>query len=279
MRIGVIIQARSASTRLPGKVLKNLPWNSEVTVLGQVIRRCKQSNELDLIIVATTMDSADEAIVDIAMGENVPCFRGSRSNVLERYYKAANEYGLDVIVRVTSDCPCVDPGIIDDLIVKHLESDCDYTSNTLVRTFPVGLDVEVFNFDALRKCLTYTLDDLDREHVTRFIYTHPDIFRIRNIEAVEDYYAPEIRVTLDTGEDYMLLSAVYDYLYERDKFFDTGDIISLFKFKPWLHFINGKVLSKKVFDNFDDELVEALKYLELQEFNRIKKFLQDNCKS
>ncbi len=106
----------------------------------------------------------------------------------------------------------------------------------------------------------------------------PEIFKIRNVEAVEDYFNPDIRVTLDTWEDYMLLSAVYDYLYETDNFFNTGDIINLFKFKPWLHFINNKVLSKKVYDNFDDELVEALKYLELQEFNRIIKFLQDKCK-
>jgi len=276
MRIGAIIQARSASTRLPGKVLKYLPFNSEVTVLGQVIRRLKKSNMLDEIIVATSTDIIDECIVDIALGENISIFRGSMINVLERYYQAAEHYNLDIVVRITSDCPCVDPIIVDDLIVKHLESDSDYTSNTLVRTYPVGLDVEVFNFNALDKCMNYAVDDLDKEHVTRFIYNNPDLFKIKNILACEECFNPDIRITLDTWDDYMLLSAVYDYLYEVDNFFSTVDIINLFKGKPWLQLINNKVLSKKVFDNFDDELVEALKYLELQEFNRIKKFLIDN---
>jgi spore coat polysaccharide biosynthesis protein SpsF len=256
MKIGAIIQARTSSTRLPGKVLKYLPYNSKVTVLGQVIRRLKKSSLLDMIIVATSTDIIDERIVDIAVKENVTVFRGSLDNVLERYYLAAVEYDLDIVVRVTSDCPCIDPGIVDYAVINHLESAADYTSNSLIRSFPHGLDVEVFNFNVLEKAYLEATHDFEQE-IT----------------------APDIRITLDTIEDYALLCTVYDYLYPTDNFFNIGDIVNLFKVKPWLKLINKNILAKKSFNNFDDELLEALKLLELQELYRIKKFLEENVDS
>ena len=135
MKIGAIIQARTASTRLPGKVLKELPCGSGITVLEQVIRRLKGSSRIDDIIVATTKDVEDEKIVEIADKEGVGWFRGSRDDVLSRYFLAAGENDLDIIVRITSDCPCMDPEVVDCVIESYVRGErMDYVSNTLKRT-------------------------------------------------------------------------------------------------------------------------------------------------
>ncbi|MEN4018363.1 MAG: glycosyltransferase family protein [Methanobacterium sp.] len=278
MKIGAIIQARTSSTRLPEKVLKNLPYDSNITVLEQVIRRLKKSNVLNEIIVATTTDKDDEKIVNIAKKEKVPWFRGSKDNVLERYYLASEKNDLDIVVRITSDCPCVDPDIVDMLVEHHLKSNSDYTFNTLIRTFPVGLDVEVISFNALKKCYTNAESDLEKEHVTTYVHKNPDLFKTENIRASDDLYGPYIRITLDTEEDYALLCSIFDYLYKNDNFFKSNDIIKLFNDKPWLKLINKKIISKKSFETFEDEFKEAIKILELQELKRVKKFLEE-CNS
>lgn len=275
MKIGAIVQARTSSTRLPEKVLKNLPFDGNITVLEQVIRRLKRSKMLDEIIIATTTDENDEKIVNIAEKENIPWFRGSKDNVLERYYLAARENNLDIVVRITSDCPCVDPDIVDMLVEHHINSNSDYTSNTLIRTFPVGLDVEVINFNALKKCYYNAKSDLEKEHVTMYVHNNLDSFKTENVNALNESYGPQIRITLDTEEDYVLLCAVFDYLYKKDIFFKSEDIINLFKDKPWLQLINKKIMAKKSFETFEDELNEAVRLLELQELKRVKEFLEN----
>ncbi len=279
MKIGAIIQARSTSTRLPGKVLKYLPFDGGVTVLGQVIRRCKQSELLNTVIVATTVDSVDDSIVDIAVGENVNWFRGSRDNVLERYYQAAEEYDLDVIVRVTSDCPCIDPGILDEVISNHLMVEADYTSNSLIRSFPHGLDVEVFNFNSLEKTHHNASLDFEKEHVTPFIYkSKPEYFKLNIFQAIEEFKAPDIRITLDTVEDYALLCTVFDYLYPVNNFFNVLDIITLFKQKPWLKLINGNIMQKRFDMTVEEEIQLAMEFCELQELNLVSKYLDSLLK-
>jgi len=170
LKTGAIIQARTSSTRLPQKVLKELPQGSGITVLGQVIRRLKRAGRLNEIIVATTEDTEDTEIIEIAKKEGVNNYRGSRRDVLKRFYGAAKQNGLDVIVRITSDCPCIDPDLIDLIIDKHSYTKADYTTNTLVRTFPYGLDMEVLNFTVLEKACDEAKDMYEREHVTPFIY-------------------------------------------------------------------------------------------------------------
>lgn len=275
MKIGAIVQARTSSTRLPEKVLKNLPFDGNITVLEQVIRRLKRSKMLDEIIIATTTDENDEKIVDIAKKENILWFKGSKDNVLERYYLAAEENDLDIVVRITSDCPCVDPDIVDTLVEHHINSNSDYTSNTLTRTFPVGLDVEVISFNALKKCYDNAESDLEKEHVTMYVHNNLDSFKTENIKALDESYGPQIRITLDTEEDYALLCAVFDYIYKKDNFFKSEDVINLFKDKPWLQVINKKIMAKKSFETFEDELNEAVRLLELQELKRVKEFLED----
>jgi len=246
--VGAIIQARTSSTRLPGKVLKELPYGGGVTCLEQVIRRLKQCRKLDEIIIATTTEKTDDVIIDIVKKEDVKYFRGSEKNVLARYYKAAIEYDLDVIVRVTSDCPCIDSKIVDEVVSSHLKLHkvyIDYTSNNLIRTYPCGLDVEVFDFDILKKAFIMAKSDYDKEHVVPFIHNHPEKFRLNFvIRTPKALCAPDIRITLDTKEDYILLCAVYDYLYPKNQYFDAKDIINLFKEKPWLKLINKKSMEK-----------------------------------
>jgi len=275
MKIGAIIQARTSSTRFPKKVLKPLPYGGNVCVLQQDIRRVKRSKLLDEVIIATTINSEDDEIVEVAIKENTPYFRGSLDNVLERYYKAANEFNLDVVVRITSDCPCVDWTIIDDIIQAHLDSNADYTSNSLKETFPRGIDCEVFNFDVLREAYENASEKYEREHVTPYIYkTNPHKFKINNFTSSENLSS--IRITLDTPQDYAVLCVIYDNLYEANNFFTLNDILKLFDEKPWIKYINEDIIQKKVFNSLSEELTEAINLCERQDLDKAKEFIKNH---
>jgi spore coat polysaccharide biosynthesis protein SpsF len=273
MKTGVIIQARMSSTRLPGKVLMQLPWGSGISVLGQVIRRLKRARSLDTVIVATTTGDEDDPIVEAAMSEGAEVFRGELDDVLSRYYHAAKEFGLDVVVRVTSDCPCVDPEVLDAVVWKREEEGADYASNTLQRTFPHGLDTEVFTFDALERAFSEAREPDEREHVTPYLYQSGN-FNIAGMEAPAHLRRPDIRITLDVPEDYALLCAVYEFLYPASPFFDAQSIVSLFEDKKWLAHINEKVVQKKIPGSLKEEIQDAIKVLELQDLPRAGEFLR-----
>lgn len=276
MKTASIIQARTSSTRLPGKVLKSLPFNSDVTVLEQVVKRLKKSSKVDEIVIATTLDSDDDDIVKIAEKESVKWFRGSKEDVLSRYYFAAKESKTDIVVRITSDCPCIDRDIVDRCITVHNKENSDYTTNCLKRTFPHGLDVEVFNFSALEEAYLNADNQYEREHVCPYIHTnHRNRFKLMNVCANEDEKGEDIRITVDTLEDYALLCAVYDYLYIDNEFFGAKEIVKLFNNKPWLKLINKKIIQKKIFGSLEDELKEAVKVLELQDLKNAKRLLEE----
>ncbi len=246
MKTAAIIQARTSSTRLPGKVLKDLPFGSGITVLQQVVRRLRRSKRIDDIIVATTTDKADEEIIKLSEKENVKWFKGSLNDVLERYYLTAKENNVDVVVRVTSDCPCIDAEIVDFLIAEHIRAGADYTTNALIRTYPLGLDAEVISFAALERAHRNAKTGFQREHVCPYIYeTCPQSFKVQLVKAPENLSACDIRITIDTKEDYTLLCAVFDYLYTGNEFFGAADIIRLFDSKPWLKAINKDAVNKK----------------------------------
>lgn len=279
MKVGVIVQARVSSKRLPGKVLKELPYRSGITVLGQVIRRLKRCETLDDIIVAVTEEKADDELVDLVEGEGGRSFRGSTEDVLSRFYGACREYGLEIIVRVTSDCPCIDPGIVDFVVERHLSTQADFTSNILLKTFPHGMDVEVITFESLEKAHLEARQPFEREHVCPYIYrSNPRMFRISSVEAPDRLSASDIRVTLDTEEDYTLICAVFDYLYGDNEFFGAEDIIRLFYDKPWLKNINRNVIHKRQFDSPQQEIEEAIRLLDLQELNGAKQLLMNHLK-
>jgi len=276
MKIGAIVQARTSSTRLPNKVLKELPYGSNITVLEQVIKRLNKSQKLNEIIIATTEELEDDEIVKIADKRDVKWFRGNKENVLSRYYFAAKKNNIDIVVRIMSDCPCIDPEIIDLVINEHIKRVADYTSNSsLVRTYPHGLDVDVFNFNALEKAYKNAEKDYEREHVIPYIYRNPHIFKVNQVKAPQELYAPDIRIVLDTEEDYALLCAVFDYLYPRNEYFNAYDITKLFEEKPWLKLINRRIVQKKIFDTLKEELEEAVKILALQDLKRARDFLRE----
>ena len=275
MKIGAVIQARTSSTRFPKKVLKPLPYGGDVCVLQQDIRRVKKSQLLDEVIIATTTNPEDDEIVEVAVKEDTPYFRGSLDNVLERYYGAAVEYNLDVIVRITSDCPCVDWTVIDDIIQSHLDSGADYTSNTLQESFPRGIDCEVFNFDVLKEAFENAAEKYEKEHVTPYIYkTNPDKFKLNDF--VSSKNCSDIRITLDTPQDYALLCVIYDNLYENNNFFTLNDILDLFERKPWIKHINEDIVQKKVFNTLSEELEEVVKLCERQDLDKAKEFIKNH---
>jgi len=178
--ITAIIQARMGSTRLPGKVLKDLEGQ---TMLSRVVNRTCRASLLDEVIVATTVKPADNLIMTECEKLGIPVFRGDEEDVLDRYYKAAQSYQADPIVRITSDCPLIDPEIINLVIENFLaHEDLDYASNTLPpRTFPRGLDVEVMTFDALEQAWRGDKNPAWREHVTPYIYRHPEKFKLKAV--------------------------------------------------------------------------------------------------
>lgn len=248
MKTGIIAQARVGSTRLPGKILLELPPGSGITAFEQVMSRLKRSKSADAVITATTTKKSDDAVASLSERLGIKAFRGSESDVLSRYYECAKEHDLDIIVRISSDCPCIDPAIVDDVIATRKASKADYASNTMKRTFPRGMDVEVFTLKALEEACREARQPYEREHVTPYIYEHGSRFRCVNYDAPVGMSAPDIRVTLDTAEDYALLSEVFGRLYPANKFFGLKEIRGLFRENPDLIKINAGIVQKGLKD-------------------------------
>lgn len=238
-KVVAIIQARMGSTRLPGKVMKDLCGK---TVLAHDIERVRQSKYIDEIVIATTKFKEDDIILREALENGAKVYRGSEDDVLRRYYEAAKENKADVIVRITSDCPLIDPFIVDEV----LNSNYDLVTNAGVypenRTYPRGLDVEVFSFDILKKSFQEAKEMYQREHVTPFIYENSkNIYYYKNNIDYSKY-----RWTLDTEEDYKLIEIIYKNLYKGKHDFYVEDISKLFDDMPELFEINKNVQQKKL---------------------------------
>ena len=211
MKIGIIIQARIGSTRLPNKVMLEL---SGKKILWHVVERCKKTgNE---VIVATSTNKENDAIENFCRENNYLCFRGSEDDVLNRYYEAAKKYKLDYIIRITADDPLISPEVINQLIENHLREKADYFSNTLTRTFPRGLDVEMFSFKTLEKANALAKTKPEREHVTSFIYNHPEMFKIGSMTAEGKLNRPGFRLCIDTEKDFKLLKIIYEFFYKNN---------------------------------------------------------------
>lgn len=201
----IIIQARMGSTRLPGKILK--PVCGEINMLEAVIQRLRKCTYGFHLVVATTECERDRVIVDFCQKNDISCVCGSEDDVLSRYYLAAMEYHADSVLRITSDCPLIDPQVVDSVYEFFLSGDYDYVSNILERTYPRGLDVEVFKFSVLEKIHLLATELHEREHVTSYIYTHPHEFQIGSFKGPIDY--SQYRLTVDTPKDLELVQNVY----------------------------------------------------------------------
>jgi spore coat polysaccharide biosynthesis protein SpsF len=232
MRIVAVVQARMGSTRLPGKVLIDMGGH---TVLARVVARLRRSRLIDQVVVATTTCSADDRVVRGCESLRVPCFRGSEDDVLGRYYDVAQEYGAEAVVRVTADCPIIDPEIVDRTIEFFHRRNVDYAANDVPRTFPRGLDTEVFTMSSLKLAWEQAREPHQREHVTPYFYEHPEIFRIASL--VGDGDGTRYRWTLDTEADLELLRAIYRNFSNRD-LFGYAEILALLQREPELVDLN-----------------------------------------
>ena len=241
MKIIAIIQARVGSTRLPGKVLEDIVGQP---MLARVVNRTRRAKTLNSVVVATTTQPADEAIVSVCQKQGWPFFRGSEEDVLDRYYQAALAFKADIIVRITSDCPLIEPEIIDKVVDEFLcdYPAVDYVSNNITRTFPQGLDVEAIGFDALKKAWQEDDSPVWREHVTPYIWRHPDKFKTRNIADDTDY--SHMRWTVDTIEDLTFVRKIYDH-FSNDSF-TWREVLYLLEMNPeWVE-INRHIQQKAV---------------------------------
>lgn len=242
-KTAAIIQARMGSSRLPGKVMKELTGKP---VLWHVIERVKQAKNIDQIIIATTTHKRDKIIFEKAEEWGVKPYQGSEEDVLARYYEAANKYDIDTVVRITSDCPLIDPHIIDEIVGYY--NKIDYTlvtnagSDLNNRTYPRGLDTEVFSFEVLEKAYNKAEEKYQREHVTPYIYeNYEDIFYYKNNEDLSNY-----RLTLDTKEDFELIKILYDKLYKGEHNFYLNEIIEVLNKNKELLKINQKIKQKEL---------------------------------
>ncbi len=237
-KVLAIIQARMSSSRLPGKVLRDLGGKP---MLERVISRVSRARHINGLVVATTVDSTDDPIADFCAQHGTPVFRGSLYDVLDRYYQCALQNGADVIVRITADCPLIDPQEIDRVIAAFLEGDCDFAANRLPppqkRTSPIGMDTEVCSFAALEQAWQNAAEKFEREHVMPYLYDTPGRFRVRVVETAPDM--GNLRFTVDTEEDLQVARAIYAAFGNDDKF-SLDEMLRLSAQNPqWQHSLAG----------------------------------------
>jgi spore coat polysaccharide biosynthesis protein SpsF len=244
MKIVAIIQARINSSRLPNKVLHDLSGKS---LLEHVVLRLKPSKKINKIVVATTTRLHDDQIEDLCKRLEIDCYRGSETNVLERYFEASKLFKADIIIRITADDPFKDYRIIDNAIDILIEKKLDFVCNNNPPTFPEGLDVEVITFEALKNSYLNATTDFQREHVTQYIHQNQSKYKIYNIQNASNL--SDYRWTIDTLEDFTFARKVYDKLYVSNKIFLTEQILALLQNEPALKLINANVAKSDMYKN------------------------------
>ena len=235
-KVTAIIQARMASTRLPRKVMKEVLERPLLSYLIERVRCCKGIKN---IILATTVNSEDDIIAMFGSNKGIDVFRGSENNVLERYYKAATRFGARHIMRITADCPLIDPELLDKLIEYYFSQNYDYASNAVAPTLPDGLDAEIFTFKALNYAFHYAVLPSELEHVTPYICNHPEIFKIGSWLYQEDL--SQLRWTVDEPEDFEFVRQVIEMLYPVNRNFRMNDVLELIHKRPDLAQINTHI--------------------------------------
>ena len=234
--ITAIIQARMSSSRLPGKVMMEFSGNS---LLGHIIERISYSKHLSRIVVATTDNPREVPLIDWLEKWGIDYFRGSESNVLNRYFEAAKYFNAKHIARITSDDPFKDPVIIDQVADLYFNESLDFAYNNNPPSYAEGLDAEIFSFNALSIAESEANDSFAREHVTQHFYRNPIKFRQMNLVSPMDY--SHLRWTLDTDEDLSMVKMVYENLYKPGQIFLANNILQLINEKPEIALINQSV--------------------------------------
>jgi spore coat polysaccharide biosynthesis protein SpsF len=240
MKIIATVEARMKSSRLPGKVLLQA---LSKPMLEHLINRLRAVPSLDDIVLATTINRADNQLEECAKNLGVSCYRGSEVDVMARVIGAAEFTNADVIVEITADCPIIDPQIVEQTIRMFKAHQADYVSNAHIRSYPDGMDVQVFRLDALKRSAALTEDRLDREHVTLHIRNHPQLFTHIHLVAPPEIHWPELGLTLDEEADYRLLKRIIEH-FDGQPFFSCLDVVRLLRQKPEWFQINAHVQRK-----------------------------------
>lgn len=243
MKTVAIVQARMSSTRLPGKIMLPVVGKPLLELLAE---RLKRASLVDEVVIATTTNDGDDQVESLTQRLGIGCFRGSEHDVLNRVLGAAHAARTDVIVEITGDCPLIDFQVIDKLVEVYQANNFDYVANVLKRTFPRGLDTQVFATSVLEEVARLTDDPVDHEHVSLYIYQHPEKFKLHNVESglPEEFW--DLRLTVDTAEDFELVRRIYEELYPADPAFSIQDVIGLFQRQPELRAINQHISQKAV---------------------------------
>ena len=228
-----ILQARLSSRRLPGKVLMDV---ANKPMLVQQWLRIKQSRHIDKIVVATSHQQEDEAILATCRHYQINSFAGELNNVLKRFYDCASRFRPTHVVRLTADCPLADADLIDEVIEQHITAANDYTSNAFPRSYPDGLDVEILRFDSLKQIYLSATEPEQLEHVTPYVRLHPEQFKIGSVSCDEDLSAH--RWTVDYPEDLQLIKKVFDALQPQDHYFGWRQVLTLLQQRPDLLALN-----------------------------------------
>lgn len=229
-----VLQARLSSTRLPGKVLLPLLGRPMLFRQWERLQRCKK---VDRWVLATSTDSSDDSLEAFCREHHLDCFRGDMQDVLDRFYQAALPLKPDHVLRVTGDCPLIDPEVVDQVAAFYLAGRYDYASNTNPPTFPDGLDVEIFRFESLQQARSEAKLASQREHVTPFLHQNPQRFKLGNFKNARDLSG--LRWTVDTREDFIFIQQVYERLYAANPEFSTQDVLSLLETVPALKQVNA----------------------------------------
>ena len=241
MKIVATIEARMSSTRLPGKTLM---LSAGKTMLEHLVNRLKRVRSVDQIILATTINTADDVLVSEAKRLKIDCFRGSENDVMDRVLGAASSVNADILVEITADCPIIDPGIVEQCIQMFKAHSVDYVSNVIIRSYPDGMDVQVMSLDVLRRSATMTDDPLDLEHVSLHIRRNPEIFSHVHLIAPPEQYWPELGLTLDEFKDFELIDVLINFFDSSKPLFSCLDAITHIRENRELAAINKNVSRK-----------------------------------
>ncbi len=241
-KVAAIVQARMGSSRLPGKVLRPLAGK---TVLERVVERLQAAQELDCIVIATTDQPQDAPLLELAQRLGLAAHAGPEDDVLTRYLGAAEQVGAELLVRITSDCPLIDWATVDAALRRfRAQGDLDYLSATVASGFPRGLDCEVFPLAALRAADQLATERPAREHVTLYLYQHPERFRVGKLEAPAALRHPDWRLCVDEPGDLALLEAIYDRLQRPGELLPIAAVVDLLEREPALLALNASVQQK-----------------------------------
>lgn len=259
-KVVTVIQARLGSSRLPKKVLFSIKGKPLLLRMVERVEAAKLTGE---IVVATSAESEDDPVEEICNKYNLEVYRGDLHDLLDRHYMVSKKYNADAVVKIPSDCPLIDPLVIDKVIKHYLDNRTryDYVSNLHPATYPDGNDVEIMSFKTLEEAWQKATKDFEREHTTPYIWENKDKFKIGNVEWETGLdYSSIHRWTIDYEEDYLFIRTVYEELYDNNPNFGLNDILNLVKEKPYIHDINKKHLGKYWYENHLNELQNIDEY-------------------